>query len=51
MYVSWDNKMLNMFGCCNSHKDHRNGGSEERPVINSLEVVMVRLLTHKMNNI
>ena len=51
MCVYLDNKILNMFGCCNSHKDHRNGGSEERPVINSLEVVMVRLLTHKMNNI
>ena len=37
--------------CCNSHKDHRNGGSGERPVINSHEVVMVRLLTHNMNNI
>ena len=45
------NKISNMFGCCNSHKDPSNGGSGERPLINSPEVVKVRLLTHNMNNI
>ena len=37
-----------MFWCCNSNKDH-NGGSGERPLINSTEVVRVRLVTHSMN--
>ena len=50
MYVYWENKILNIFGCCNSHKDHRNGVSGERPLINFPEVVKVRLVTHNMNN-